>query len=227
MTSQWAEANGGMRGSTYLRAGAIVYFLAALLHFTARLLVPGADGPDHHYFLVALVVWDLALFLLAAGFFWTGVHSFLSRFGIVLGLFILGQAAYLMLSLTTRNTYPVPPSVLTLGRTLLLALFAFIERDYIGRKVAAVLGIVSGLHFLQVFLRSMGLWQPLEQPWQAALSALFMVITAGAIYAAGIAVRRHEEIWARAQVPDRMARFNNFNNPHHRRKAKKEKSAEA
>ncbi len=124
MTDHWAEANGGLRGSTLLRLGAVAYLLAAALHVAARLLAPEGATPSDPMFMIALVVWDLTLFLLATGFFWTGIHPFLTRTGLGLGLFLYLQGGYLLLSLVTGHPYGLPPSMLTVGRTFLLAVFA-------------------------------------------------------------------------------------------------------
>ena len=203
MSDHWSEANGGFRSSLFLRSGAIAYFLAALIHFTARLIVPVDHGPEDPLLLASLLSWDLALFLLAAGFFWIGIHPFLTRYGIAVGLFITAQAVFLLASLATG----------TVGRTMLIAVFAIVEARSIGRKTALVLGITSGLQFLRVLLRNLELWPTMGLPWDAILTASFMVITAGAVFALGNAIHAHEETWALANLPQRHASFDDFNNP--------------
>ena len=215
MTDLWNEANGGLRGSTFLRIGGAAYLIAALLHFSARMMVPDATGPDDPFFVVALLAWDFSLFLLAAGFFWTGINPFMSRFGIGLGLFITAQAVFLLIALVTSNVFPIPPATLTVGRTLLMAVFALVERKHLGRWTALALGLASALQFLRVFLRVMEIFPPLDMPWDAVVSTLIMVITAGAVYSVGNAVRRHEESWALANAPLGPSQFKDFNNPHH------------
>jgi len=213
MSDHWSEANGGFRSSLFLRSGAIAYFLAALIHFTARLIVPVDHGPEDPLLLASLLSWDLALFLLAAGFFWIGIHPFLTRYGIAVGLFITAQAVFLLASLATGKPPSIAPSVLTVGRTMLIAVFAIVEARSIGRKTALVLGITSGLQFLRVLLRNLELWPTMGLPWDAILTASFMVITAGAVFALGNAIHAHEETWALANLPQRHASFDDFNNP--------------
>jgi hypothetical protein len=215
MTDHWAEANGGLRGSTFLRLGAVAYLLAAALHVAARLLAPEGATPSDPMFMIALVVWDLTLFLLATGFFWTGIHPFLTRTGLGLGLFLYLQGGYLLLSLVTGHPYGLPPSMLTVGRTFLLAVFAIIEWRNIGRGPALLLGITAGLQFVRVFLRGLDIFPPLPQPGEAVLSAVFMSATAVAILLAARAIRGHEGEWALAHAPNRNARFAAFNNPQH------------
>lgn len=215
MSNHWNEANGGLRGSTFLRAGAIAYLIAALAHFGARVLVPGATGPDDPYFMAALLLWDGALFLLAAGFLWTGFHPFMSRYGIAVGLFIGLQALYLLVSLVSRTTMPIPPSAITVGRTLLVGVFAIVEFNNLSRQAALLLGLGSALQFSRVLARGFGVWPDLGQPLDPALSAFFMVVTAGGLYLVSRSVYRHEETWALANQPMRNAKFSEFNNPQH------------
>lgn len=215
MTDHWQESGGGLRGSTFLRLGAYAYIGAAGLHVAARLTSPQLADPGQPVFMAALVVWDLTLVLLATGFLWTGIHPFMTRFGIVVGMYIYAQAAYLLLSLITRTPLPVPPGMVTLGRTFLLAVFAAAEARNIGRTAALLLGVPAGLQFIRVFGRGMDILPPLAQPGEAILSALFMVTTACGIYLAATAVRRHEQEWSLATASSRHARFAEFNNPQH------------
>lgn len=215
MSDHWNEANGGLRGSFFLRWGALAYALAAMVHFGARLLAPGAMGPENKYFLVALLVWDAALFLVAAGFLWTGINPILSRYGIAPGIFITLQAVILLLSLINTQALILPPAALTLGRTLLVGLFVLVERMHLSRGAILTLGLGPLLQFLRILLRIFGFMSPLAQPWEAILSAVFMLITAAGIYLVSRDVHRHEETWARASLPKRGARFAEFNNPLH------------
>jgi hypothetical protein len=65
-------------------------------------------------------------------------------------------------------------------------------------------------------------------PWDPALSALFMMITAGGLYMVSRDLRHHEEVWARGNLPMRNAEFASFNNPqHHFRDEDSEKKPES
>lgn len=215
MTSHWADANGGLRGSTFLAVGAAAYLLAAALHVGARWQAPDTVGLGDHLFLAALLTWNLTLFLVATGMLWTGIHPFMGRFGIGVGLFIYLQAAYLLFSLIMRAPQVVPPSALTVGRTFLLAAFALVEARNIGRGAALLLGLAAGGQFVRVLLRTLGTWPPLEQPAETILSALFMAATAVALLAVARSVRRQEEQWAQNHTQHQTSRFADFNNPQH------------
>ncbi len=215
MVDHWKEANGGLRGSTFLRWGALAYAIASLAYLCSRLLISGPLGPDNPYFLMSLLTWNTALFLVGAGFLWTGIHPFLSRCGVAVGLFIVLQAIYLLFSLISPRLLVFPPPVLTVGRTLLVGFFAVVEWKHLTRAGALLLTAGSFLQFFRVFLREFGIWETMPLPWAPTLSALFMLITAGGLYMVSRDLRRHEESWARANQPMRNAEFASFNNPQH------------
>lgn len=215
MTNHWAEAHGGLRGSTFLTLAAAAYLAAAVLHVAARLQNPNTPGPSDPLFMVALMAWDATLFLLGTGFLWTGINPVLGRFGIGLGIFIYLQAGYLLFSLVTGNPLPIPPSALTAGRTFLLAAFAVVEGRALGRGTALLLGLTAGAQFGQVMLRGLANWPRLEQPAETVLGAMFMASSAVAMLAVGRAVRRQENAWALDHGPHSAARFSDFNNPQH------------
>nr|MEE4268722.1 hypothetical protein [Candidatus Krumholzibacteria bacterium] len=228
MSDHWNEANGGLRGSTFLRWGALAYAIASLAYFCSRLLISGPLGPDNPYFLMSLLTWNMALFLVGAGFLWTGINPFLSRYGIGVGLFIGLQAVYLLISIISPKLLVLPPPVLTVGRTFLVGLFAVVEWKHLTRSGALLLAAGSFLQFIRVFLRGIGVWETMPMPWDPALSALFMMITAGGLYMVSRDLRNHEEVWARGNLPMRNAEFASFNNPqHHFRDEDSEKKPES
>ena len=212
----WAEANGGLRGSVLLKLSALAYLLAALLHFAVRLMFPEAMGPDNTAFLAALLVWNVALFLFSFAFTWTGINPIFSRMGLAVGLLSGLQAVLLLLDLTRTTMLPVPPSLLTLGRALLLACFALVERNNLGKWTALLLAGVSGFHFVRVLLRGLQIWPALPVPWENTMSTAIMVITSGLLFAVGRSLRYHEDQWARDNQPRRHAEFEDFNNPRNR-----------
>jgi hypothetical protein len=212
-TDLWAEAHGGWRGSLLLRLCAVAYLFAALFHFGVKLLAPWAVGPEHLPMLAALVAWDVVLFTMAGAFIMTGVNPVFSRMGIVVGAYTGIQAVLLLLSITTNVGLPIPPGILTLGRTLLLITFALVERPLLGSKTTTVLVLVPLLQFVRVLLRGLEILPPLERPWEGMLTATFMILTAAAIFAVASSLRYHEDRWAAENQPRRNAEFADFNNP--------------
>lgn len=212
----WTEANGGLRGSPFLRWGAVGYFLSSLIYFLVPALSSQPLGPGNPVFLAAISFWVVTLMVIGSGFIWTGIHPFMSRFGIAVGVYAFLQAGYLILSLIKPELLAFPPSILTMGRTFLVGLFALIERRYIGPKATWLLGLGSALQLVRVVLRAVGPYPSFPPALETIISTTFMAITALGLWLAARAIHKQEMTWAKANQPQRNAHFTDFNNPGHR-----------
>jgi hypothetical protein len=215
MTDHWAESGAGLRGSAFLKLGAAVYLITAGLNLIGKLILPGGADPGNPLFLGAMLVWGLTLFLLGTGFIWTGFQPVMGRLGIAVGLFFYLQGLFLMIALIAPAAMPFPPSILSVGRTFLLAIYAVAERGRLGRSAALPLGIISSVQFVRVFLRNLDVWPLMDHTIEAALTAIFMTVTAWAVFAVGKSVHRLEDEWGLANSHPQRSRLAEFNNPQH------------
>jgi len=222
-SSLWAEANGGMRGSLLLRWGSVGYVLSAILNVVVAAVSTTALGPGNPVFLTALSFWVVTLLLIGSGFLWTGIHPFMTRFGLVVGLYTFTQAGYILISLVKPEVLAVPPSILTMERTFLMGLFALLERKYIGQKAAWVLGLGSVFQLVRITLRTVGPYPDTSPMAEHLLSTALMSLTAIGIFLVAKAVSMQEELWALENQPQRIAHFVDFNNPQHQWNKVKEK----
>ncbi len=69
-SAAWNDINGGLRGSTLLRIGALLSIPAALLNVGAEVLPHLADT----MVTTAWLLWIAALALMGAGFMWVGIQ---------------------------------------------------------------------------------------------------------------------------------------------------------
>jgi len=207
----WGEINGGLRGSTLLRGGAVVSITAALLNVGAEVF-PHLNDP---LVTLAWLLWIAALGLMGAGFMWVGVQPFYTRYGWVIGIFFAINALYLMGVLFAGIRPPVPGVSLSIGRALLLLFFAMVEKKDLRPGPATALILIALLQFLKIGVRLAGYWPELTPLLDAGLDAALVVGTAVVIFLVGGSIRRAENMWAREIASQRHGVFSDFNNPEH------------
>jgi hypothetical protein len=207
----WSEINGGMRGSILLRIGAVMTILATMQNFGAAFM---EDAPG---ILVssAWLCWIMALWLLAAGFIWIGVHPFLGRFGLAVGAFHFLNGLFL-LGVLFGGVKPFLPSVsLSIGRTLVLLFFVMLEKKHLRSFSKTLLVVVALLQFLKISLRIMEVLPSWGGIAGSGLDSLLLSLLAVAIFLVGKDVEFVENSWARELAANRSSGFGDFNNPEH------------
>lgn len=207
----WAEINGGMRGSTLLNTGAAVTILATVQLFAAGFLgqVSGLLVNS------AWLCWIMALWFLAAGFVWIGVHPFLGRFGLVVGTFHFLNGLFLLLVIFARMEPFVPNASLSIGRTLLLLFFVLIEKKHLRQFNVTFLVTVAFLQFLKISLRITEVLPSLGKVYDSALDSSLLILLAVAIILLGKDIKMAENAWAKELLATRASGFGEFNNPEH------------
>lgn len=213
----WTERYGALRGSSLMRIGAVAIFLAACLNFCSQFMIMELGRAD--LVTPAWVGWILGLWVLAGGFVWVGVEPILSRLGLLVGLFFFLNGLMLMLTLFLGIAPFVPPNSLTIGRTLLLLVFAVRERNIIGERTTLALVASSLLLLAKTLVRLAELVPPAGFPVDPAVDALLVVFLAVALFMLGNAVRRGENRWARESPTRATLDFADFNNPDHDRRS--------
>jgi|GEM_PF-2326044 len=211
----WRETNGGLRGSTMIRAGTVVMALAGLSNVIAPYVSSFGVVPYEPAMIAAWLSWILGLWILGAGFAWVGINPFLSRFGIVVGTFHIAQGVYLLVLLFTSARTAVPPVSLSVGRLVAILAFALIERESIGRSTSRLILVATGLALLKVAVRIMTYLPPLSATIWSLADAGMLILLAVTLLRLGTRVRILENSWAEERYRERSAGFVDFNNPEH------------
>ena len=207
----WSEINGGMRGSILLRIGAVMTIVATMQNFGAAFM----DEASGILVSSAWLCWIMALWFLAAGFIWIGVHPFLGRFGLVVGGFHFLNGLFL-LGVLFGGVQPFLPSVsLSIGRTLLLLFFVMMEKKHLRSFNKTLLVVVALLQFLKISLRIMEVLPSWGAIADSGLDSLLLSLLAVAIFLVGKDVEFVENSWARELAANRSSGFGDFNNPEH------------
>ncbi len=207
----WAEINGGMRGSTLLRAGAVLSILA-----TGQLFAAGFLGQSSGILInSAWLSWIAALFLLASGFFWIGVHPFLGRFGLGVGVFHFLNGLFLFGVIFAEMNPFLPNASFSIGRTLLLLFFVLIEKKHLRSLSLITLVVAAFLQLMKIGLRLSELLPSLGRIPDSAIDSGLLVLMGVALFLLGGDVKTAENKWAREMLANRATGFNEFNNPEH------------
>jgi len=200
-----------MRGSILLRSGAVITVLATLLNFAPNIL-PEAPGM---LVSAAWLLWIMALWLLAAGFIWIGVHPFLGRFGLVVGGFHFINGLFLLGVLFGGVAPFLPNASLSIGRTLLLLFFVLMERKHLRSSSINFLILVAFLQFLKITLRIMDILPSFGNIADSGLDSGLLALIAVAIFLVSNDIKIVENSWARELASTRASGFGDFNNPEH------------
>jgi hypothetical protein len=211
----WSEINGGLRGSTLLASGAILSILATWQNFASIVLATEGEPASQALVTCAWLCWILALWLLAAGFIWVGVQPFLSRLGLIVGLFHLINGVVIFAVLFLGFNSPLPGISLAIGRTLLLFFFVIAEKGYFSRFTVNALASVALLQFFKIALRTMEFVPQLHQNINAGLDSIILTLLAVCIILLGRNLKRVEDSWATELAATRSSGFGEFNNPEH------------
>ena len=211
-SNPWSDINGGMRGSVLLAAGAIISILATLQNFSTNFLseVPGTLVAS------AWLSWIMALWFLAAGFFWIGVHPFMGRFGLAVGVFHFLNGLFLLVVIFAQVAPFFPNASLAIGRTLFLLFFVIIEKTHLRTITVTTMMIVALMHFLKITLRIMEFLPTFGKIADSGLDTGLLVLLAGAILLLGRDLKTVENAWAQELVSTRDSGFDGFNNPEHK-----------
>lgn len=210
-TNPWAEINGGIRGSVLLKTGAAMTILATLQNLAATYLENAPDALVSSGWLC----WIMALWFLAAGFIWIGVHPFLGRFGWVVGGFHFLNGLVL-LSVIFFGVAPFLPNVsLSIGRTLLLLFFVLMEKPALSSLSIYTMVFVSLLQFLKISLRIMEILPSLGEIGNSGIDAILLTLLAAAIFLVAKDIKNAENSWATELASNRTSGFRDFNNPEH------------
>lgn len=211
----WDEVNGGFRGSSLLRAGAVLSVPASLLNLASQFLPQYGTEVVGWVVTVAWLLWIASLSFLAAGFMWVGIQPFFSRFGWVVGAFYLFNALYLVIVLFARYRLPIPGVSLAVGRTLILLFFATVEKESMRRSLYVGLVVVTVLQFLKITLRTYGLGAEMPPALQTGLDGLVVTLMAIMLFLVAGDIRRAENDWAENIYSQRGMGLADFNNPMH------------
>lgn len=210
----WREIDGGFRGSVLLRAGAYASAVGVLVNLGAQVLA-GDAGPSLLLTIIAWLLYILALWLLAGGFFWVGSHPFLSRFGFLVSFFHAGHGVFLLILLFRLTEAPFAPVSLTVGRLIATLLFVIVEREWLPPRVQRLLAVSAGLLLLKAAGRSLGYLPDLGNPATPLLDAVLMLFLAAALLQLATVIRAEEDHWAEKIYNSGHADFSDFNNPEH------------
>jgi len=212
--NEWAEAHGGLRGSTLLRAGAVLAALSLLVDTSCRMLVPNLEAGPLLVVTGAWLGWIAALAVLGLGFLWTGMNQVLTRYGLVVGIFHLLHAAFLLLRIFTDLPLAIPPRALVVGRLSLLLLFALQERKDLEPQGSRLLLIAAALALAKAVAAAWGFPPELGRVGNALWHFFPSLLLVLALYHTGDLVRRREDEWAEGCLAeDRGTGFEDFNNP--------------
>ena len=214
-TDFWAEASGGVRGSSLLRLGALLMCLAALLNGAGTALQPSQSLLGIRILKVAWLLWIGDLWLVGAGFIWIGLNPVLSRIGLATGLLHLFQGLFLLLTLFANLRLPVTNTALSTGRLLAIVLFAIVERRTLPGRQVAVLILAAGLLQAKLVLRTLTVLREMPEVWLMSLDVLLLLGLGLALLGVAASVRREETWWAEEQYQARATGFSAFNNPQH------------
>lgn len=200
----WREAQGGIRGSILLLAGAFLLAAGALLSLLGAATNDGLVEAGWLAYLLGLGVTGL-------GFGWSGFAGILPRVALAAAALHIAQAAYLLFILYGRSQPPVAPVALTVGRLVAVLAFVAVAAPRLGTRAAWVLGGAAGLALARTLVRVL---------WPAAdggpvLDATILLVMATAIAVTGRRLHALEDAWARAHDPRRHSDFSEFNNPQH------------
>ncbi len=210
-SNPWAEINGGMRGSNLLRMGSAATLLATLMNFLPSVW---ADAPGM-LVTAAWLTWIMALWFLAAGFVWIGVHPFMGRFGLSVGGFHFLNGLFLLGVLFGGVKPFLPNASLSIGRTLLLLFFVLMEKRHLRKLTINFILLAAFLQFLKISLRIMEILPSLGKIADSGLDSGLLAIIAAAIFIMGKDIRSVENSWARELAATRASGFSDFNNPEH------------
>jgi len=210
-SNPWSEINGGMRGSVLLSAGAIITVLATLQNFSTNFIteVPGALVAS------AWLCWIMALWLLAAGFFWVGIHPFMGRLGLAVGGFHFLNGLFLLVIIFAQVPPFLPNASLAIGRSLLLLFFVMVEKKHLRPLTVSMMMIAACLHFLKISLRIMEVLPTFGKVGDNGLDTGLLVLLAVAIILLGKDIKIVENSWAQELASNRVSGFDEFNNPEH------------
>jgi len=126
--NHWSEIEGGFRGSSFLKLGALFTVAGALTNLGANLL-GGASSPSPTATIVAWLLYIVGLWLFTGGFVLAGTQRILTKFSILVGIFHGLQGIELLIILFTAIEVPVPAISMTVGRLISLLFFVYIERQ--------------------------------------------------------------------------------------------------
>ncbi|MCP4293608.1 MAG: hypothetical protein GY780_17415 [bacterium] len=211
----WNEVNGGLRGSTLLKGGAIVSVLATGQNFAAYYL--GSTSHQFSSFLVssAWLTWILALWLMAAGFIWVGLQPFFTRFGWFVGGFHFLNGLYLLVVLFAGFSAPLPGISISLGRTLLLLFFVILEKKGLKPWHRWFMVIITLLQFSKMTLRILDQLPQLGSYYDSAIDSFVLLLMSLGIFLVGNDLKKAENAWATDLASTRASGFDSFNNPEH------------
>ncbi len=211
----WAEINGGLRGSSLLNAGALLTIVAAVGNFIGDLLATSGSPIVNLITGGAWLSWILALWLLAAGFIWIGVQPFLSRFGLIVGVFHLLNGAFLMAVIFAGINQALPNTPFSIGRNVLLISLVLIERRVLEKNLGRFLIIMATLQIVKVTLRVLGLMPSMGRIADSGLDSLLLALLGMSIFMVGNEFKKSENLWALELASTRSAGLGSFNNPEH------------
>lgn len=214
-STNWAQSSGGYRGSPLLFWGAVGYCLVSVLNLVALVATNSSLAPGNPAYPVLLSLWVVTLLVLGTGFLWTGVNPFMTRFGILVGLYVYLLAGYLLVYLVKPGLLAISPNALVLERTFLIGIFAYAERRFIGPKAAGILGLGVVLQFARITLLTLGYYPAWTYLAESILSVVLMSLTAYGIYLTSREVHKVEELWARDNQIRPESSIGDFNNPNH------------
>ncbi len=206
----WKEINGGPRTSTLLALSGILIWLSTSLYITDNLLFHFKGIDSDVLFRVAWSSWIAALLVVSAAFCLLGYRPYMSRFAWLPGIFHFGQAVDLFMALFTRPDAAMPIDGISLGKYITLIIFAFAERNVIGKRMGWILGLVAGLEIVKIIAAVV--FEP-KQPLSFMLDVVLLVVLGWAIYRLRHSVYDQEEHWAKKRLNERSASFEDFNNP--------------
>ena len=214
-SNSWDKVNGGLRGSTLLCSGAITMVLATWQNFTAKSISLDNGQVPELLITSAWLCWIVALWLLAAGFLWIGTQPFLSRMGLVVGIFHLVSGIYLLIILFGGTDLRLPGVSLSIGRTLLVIVFAFVERKHLHPINFNALVAVALLQYMKIGFRLIGILPSMGPMANGGLDSLLLTLLAVAIFLVGRDIRMVENQWAMMQTVAPVCGLGDFNNPEH------------
>ncbi len=215
LNNPWGEINGGLRGSTLLRTGALLTILATLGNFASTFLKSNSAQVPDILISGAWLSWILALWLLAAGFIWIGAQPFMTRFGWFVGGFHLLNGVFLLAILFARVDPPLPSISLSIGRNLLLIFFVFRELNYLNAWVGRFLISISFLQLIKITFRVLDLMPSMDEILTAGLDSLFLTLLGLSLFLVGNQIKKTENQWALEIASTRASGFSAFNNPEH------------
>jgi len=208
--SYWQELQGGLRPSSFLKYGGLLVWLSAGLNIADNALFRLWDIDSLTLFLAAWIGWLLSLTVLAAAFSLIGYRPFMTGFGWIVGIFHLGQAVDLFLTLFSGPGLTFAIDAVALAKYITLLIFAVVERKKIGRRMCWFLGSVAALEVAKIATRV-----SFSPPELVSLTGdvLLLIALGWAVFRLRHSVRDQEEHWAKKRLAERSASFEDFDNP--------------